>query len=53
VSIVPLFPASSNPQNTDQEDFEREVASRFGLVPYFFRSAQADERKLIELARKG
>jgi len=37
--IVPLFPASSNPQNTDQEDFEREVATRFGLVPNFFRTA--------------
>jgi two-component sensor histidine kinase len=37
--IVSLFPATSNPQNTDQKDFEREVAARFGLVPNFFRSA--------------
>jgi two-component sensor histidine kinase len=27
------------PQNTSREDFEREVAARFGLVPNFFRSA--------------
>jgi hypothetical protein len=39
VSIVPLFPGAPPPKNTDQEDFEREVASRFGLVPNFFRSA--------------
>jgi two-component sensor histidine kinase len=39
--IVPLFPGTSNPQITDQEDFEREVAARFGLVPNFFRSAPA------------
>ena len=39
VSIVPLFPVASNPQNIGQEDFEREVAARFGLVPNFFRSA--------------
>ena len=39
VSIVSLFPASSSPQGTNQEDFEREVAARFGLVPNFFRSA--------------
>jgi len=39
MSIVPLFPGTSNPQKTDQEDFEREVAARFGLVPNFFRSA--------------
>src|SRR5450432_809886 len=39
MSIVPLFPGASNPQKTDQEDFEREVAARFGLVPNFFRSA--------------
>jgi hypothetical protein len=38
VSIVPLFPAGSSHQNTSQ-DFEREVAARFGLVPNFFRSA--------------
>jgi two-component sensor histidine kinase len=39
MSVVPLFPAASNPQNIEQEDFEREVATRFGLVPNFFRSA--------------
>ena len=39
MSIIPLFPGSSNPQKTDQEDFEREVAARFGLVPIFFRTA--------------
>src|SRR5579864_3654134 len=37
--IVPLFPGTSNPQKTDQEDFEREVATRFGLVRNFFRTA--------------
>src|ERR1700689_2754689 len=37
--IVPLFPGTSNPHKSGQEDFEREVASRFGLVPNFFRSA--------------
>jgi two-component sensor histidine kinase len=39
VSIISLFPAASSPQGTSQEDFEREVAARFGLVPNFFRSA--------------
>lgn len=39
MTIVPLFPAKSSPQNTDQADFELEVAARFGLVPNFFRSA--------------
>lgn len=39
VSIVPLFPAASSPQSTGQDEFEREVAARFGLVPNFFRSA--------------
>jgi two-component sensor histidine kinase len=39
VSTVTRFPGSSRPQNTDQDDFEREVAARFGLVPNFFRSA--------------
>ncbi len=37
--IIPLFPGTSNLQKTEQEDFEREVAARFGLVPNFFRSA--------------
>ena len=30
---------TSNPQKASLEDFEREVAARFGLVPNFFRSA--------------
>jgi two-component sensor histidine kinase len=38
MAIVPLFPGTSNPL-THQDDFEREVAARFGLVPNFFRSA--------------
>ena len=36
-TIKQLFPGSSRPQDTSQEDFEREVAARFGLVPNFFR----------------
>lgn len=39
MAIVPLFPDTSNPLKAHQEDFEREVASRFGLVPNFFRTA--------------
>jgi two-component sensor histidine kinase len=39
VSIVSLFPAASSPQSASQEEFEREVAARFGFVPNFFRSA--------------
>ena len=39
MSIVPLFLLNSPPKTTDQEDFEREVAASFGLVPNFFRSA--------------
>jgi two-component sensor histidine kinase len=39
VSTITRFPGPSRPQNTSQEDFEREVAARFGLVPNFFRSA--------------
>jgi two-component sensor histidine kinase len=38
VPIVTLFPDTKS-GNTGQEDFEREVAARFGLVPNFFRSA--------------
>src|ERR1700685_858962 len=37
--IVSLFPDTSDPLKAGQDDFEREVASRFGLVPNFFRSA--------------
>jgi two-component sensor histidine kinase len=39
VSAITPFPGPSRPKNTGQEDFEREVAARFGLVPNFFRSA--------------
>jgi two-component sensor histidine kinase len=39
MAIVPLFPGTSNPLKADQDDFEREVAARFGLVPNFFRTA--------------
>jgi len=39
VSIVSLFRSEPNPRDTSQQDFEREVAARFGLVPNFFRSA--------------
>jgi two-component sensor histidine kinase len=38
VSTITRFPGLSRPQNTSQEDFEREVAARFDLVPNFFRS---------------
>jgi two-component sensor histidine kinase len=40
VSIVPLFSDTSKlTKDTSQEEFERQVAERFGLVPNFFRSA--------------
>ena len=40
MAIVPLFPRSFEPpKHRAQEEFEREVAARFGLVPNFFRSA--------------
>ena len=39
MAIVSLFPGTSNPLKAGQEEFEREVAARFGLVPNFFRSA--------------
>ena len=39
MAIVPLFPGTPNPLKADQEEFEREVAARFGLVPNFFRTA--------------
>jgi two-component sensor histidine kinase len=40
VAIFPLFPKTSNPtQDNNQQEFERQVAERFGLVPNFFRSA--------------
>src|SRR6202167_4938736 len=37
--IVSLFPGTTNALKAGHEDFEREVAARFGLVPNFFRSA--------------
>jgi hypothetical protein len=40
VAILPLFPKTSKPtQDNNQQEFERQVAERFGLVPNFFRSA--------------
>ena len=40
VTVFPLFPDASNPTTKrNQEEFERQVAERFGLVPNFFRSS--------------
>ena len=41
MAILPLFPDVAKPTKDarQQEEFEREVAERFGLVPNFFRSA--------------
>jgi two-component sensor histidine kinase len=40
VAIFSLFPKTSKPtQDTNRQEFERQVAERFGLVPNFFRSA--------------
>jgi two-component sensor histidine kinase len=40
VTVFPLFPDGSNPTTKrNQEEFERQVAERFGLVPNFFRSS--------------
>ena len=49
VSLKPV-PSASNPGNSEQHDFEREVAARFGLVPNFFRSAphKAERHRQIE-----
>jgi hypothetical protein len=49
MSIVRLFPGTSNPQNIEREKFEREVATRFGLVPNFFRSAPDAPHVIREL----
>ena len=38
MSTITPFPGPSRSKDTSQEDFEREVAARFGLVPNFFRS---------------
>lgn len=40
ISIIPLFPdTAAKSRHNSQENFEGEVAARFGLVPNFFRSA--------------
>jgi hypothetical protein len=39
MSTITRLRGPSRPQDTSQEDFEGEVAARFGLVPNFFRSA--------------
>ena len=39
MSIVSIVSDTAKSRATGQEDFEREVAARFGLVPNFFRSA--------------
>jgi hypothetical protein len=49
MAIVPLFPGTSNPLKANQEDFEREVAARFGLVPNFFRTAPDAPYVITEL----
>jgi two-component sensor histidine kinase len=49
--IVTLFPDAANSRTVAQEAFEREVASRFGLVPNFFRSAPAAPFIVHELWR--
>lgn len=49
MSVVPFSSGTSKPQNIGQEEFEREVASRFGLVPNFFRSAPDAPHVIREL----
>jgi hypothetical protein len=39
MSVITLFPGTPDPQKPAQDDLEREIATRFGLVPNFFRSA--------------
>ena len=39
MSTITNFPGPKRPQEISQDDFEREVAARFGLVPNFFKSA--------------
>jgi hypothetical protein len=39
MSIVSIVSDAAKSRKTGQEDFEAEVAARFGLVPNFFRSA--------------
>jgi hypothetical protein len=38
MSTITPFPGPLGSKNTSQEDFEREVVARFGLLPIFFRS---------------
>jgi two-component sensor histidine kinase len=38
VSVTPFPVALSRPKDIGQEDFEREVIARFGLLPNFFKS---------------
>jgi two-component sensor histidine kinase len=49
MTIVPLFQGASDSLKASQEDFEREVAARFGLVPNFFRTAPAAPYVIREL----
>jgi two-component sensor histidine kinase len=49
VAIVTLFQGASNSLKANQEDFEREVAARFGLVPNFFRTAPGAPYVIREL----
>ena len=51
MSAIAPFPGALRPKNTIQEDFEREVAARFGLVPNFFRSAPDAPMVIRELWR--
>ena len=38
MSTITPFPGPLRSKDTSQEDFEREVTARFGLLPNFFRS---------------
>src|SRR5580692_11705167 len=49
MSVIPFSSDTSKLQNIEQEEFEREVASRFGLVPNFFRSAPDAPHVIREL----
>src|SRR5580700_4328896 len=49
MAVIPLFPGASNVQSVERDEFEREVAGRFGLVPNFFRSAPDAPHVIREL----
>jgi two-component sensor histidine kinase len=49
MSAITPFPGPSRSKDTSQEDFEREVAARFGLVPNFFRSTPDSPLVIREL----